>query len=101
MRDIKSVFITGITGFAGSHLAEYISDNHPEVKIYGLMRSSSSGENIRHIRDKITLFEGNMVDYNSMFYPIEEMKPDCICHMAANTFVQYSFTNPLSSLLDN
>lgn len=101
MRDIKKIFITGITGFAGSHLAEYVVHNHPGVEVYGLVRCSSSKENLLHIRDKIHLLDGNLIDYNAIFYPLEQIKPDCIFHLAANTFVQYSFTNPISVLFDN
>jgi GDP-4-dehydro-6-deoxy-D-mannose reductase len=53
------VLITGITGFAGSHLADYILENQPEVKLYGLIRWRSPMENILHIQDKIELHQGN------------------------------------------
>jgi len=51
------VLITGITGFAGSHLVDYILENHPEVKIYGFIQWRSRMENILHIQDKIELHE--------------------------------------------
>jgi GDP-4-dehydro-6-deoxy-D-mannose reductase len=54
--------ITGITGFAGSHLAEYILANHPDVEIYGTMRWRSRTENVESIQDKITLLECDLRD---------------------------------------
>lgn len=52
-----NVLVTGITGFAGSHLAEYLLAEHPEVKIFGTWRWRSRMENIEHLRDRITLLE--------------------------------------------
>ncbi|MCK4500712.1 GDP-mannose 4,6-dehydratase, partial [Candidatus Babeliales bacterium] len=57
-RKINSVLITGITGFVGSHLADYILEKHPKVKIMGLARWRSPTDNISHILDKITLMYG-------------------------------------------
>lgn len=53
------VLITGITGFAGSHLADYILAHHQEVEVYGLVRWRSRRENITHLEGKILLVEGD------------------------------------------
>ena len=58
--------ITDITGFAGSHLADYILESHPEVEVYGLVRWRSRMENIRHIQDRIHLREAELKDMVSL-----------------------------------
>ena len=54
-RKIGKVLITGITGFVGSHLADYILEKHSKVKILGLARWRSPTDNINHIFDKIQI----------------------------------------------
>jgi len=88
------VLITGITGFAGSHLADYILQNHPEVKVYGLIRWRSRLENILHIKDKINLLEADLKDAMSLKKALEEIKPDRIFHLAAQSFVPTSWRCP-------
>ena len=48
------VLLTGITGFAGSHLAEYILNHHPEVEVFGLIRWRSRRENIVHLENEFS-----------------------------------------------
>ena len=84
------VLITGITGFAGSHLADYILENHPEVKLYGLIRWRSRMENIIHIRDRIELHEGDINDVISLKKCLSEIKPDRVFHLAAQSYVPFS-----------
>ncbi|NIM58969.1 MAG: NAD-dependent epimerase/dehydratase family protein [Candidatus Aminicenantes bacterium] len=88
------VLITGITGFAGSHLADYILDNHPEVKLFGLIRWRSRMENILHIQDNIELHEGDLKDIVSLKKCLSEIKPDRIFHLAAQSFVPFSWKCP-------
>jgi len=54
-----NILITGITGSGGSYLADYILENHPEVKVWGICRwhSTTTLENINHIKDRIILIE--------------------------------------------
>ncbi len=70
--------ITGITGFAGSHLADYILETHPEVEVYGLVRWRSRMENIRHILDRVHLQEADLKDMVSMKKALAEIEPDFI-----------------------
>ena len=58
--------ITGITGFVGSHLAEYILENHPDVEVGGMLRWRSPRDNIESILDKIILHYGNLNDFSSI-----------------------------------
>lgn len=95
------VLITGITGFAGSHLAEYILREHPGVEIYGIRRWRSRTENIEHLLDKIQVMECNLVDASSVKALIGEVKPDKIFHLAAQSFVPSSWNAPAESLSTN
>jgi len=86
--------ITGITGFAGSHLADYILETHPEVEVYGLVRWRSRMENIRHILDRVHLQEADLKDMVSMKKALAEIEPDRIFHLAAQSFVPTSWRCP-------
>ena len=85
------VLITGITGFAGSHLAEYILEHHPGVEIYGIRRWRSRMENIEHLLDKINVIECNLVDLSSVKSLVADVRPDKIFHLAAQSFVPSSW----------
>ena len=88
------VLITGITGFAGSHLADFILSNHPHVEVFGLVRWRSRMENIVHLEDKIRLLEGDVKDSVSLRPCLEACKPDRIFHLAAQSFVPASWKCP-------
>jgi len=100
-RNIKKVLITGITGFVGSHLADYIIENHPKVKIIGLARWRSPTENISNILDKINLLYGDLTDLPSIKTLLSKEKPDVIFHLAAQSYVPYSFQAPIATLESN
>lgn len=95
------VLITGITGFAGSHLAEFILKEKPGTEIYGIIRWRSRTENIVHIRKYLTLYEADMRDLSSMMHLIETIKPDYIFHLAAQSFVPTSWIAPADTLSTN
>jgi GDP-4-dehydro-6-deoxy-D-mannose reductase len=95
------VLITGITGFAGSHLAEYILSEHPGVEVYGTQRWRSRTENIRGIESKIQLLECDLRDQSSVTGLIERVRPDRIFHLAAQSFVPSSWNAPAESLTTN
>lgn len=101
IKKIKKVLITGISGFVGSHLADYILENHPEVEILGLVRWRSPKENIKHILDKVILCHGDLIDLPSLETILGEHKPDVIFHLAAQSYVDYSFLAPVSTLEAN
>jgi len=95
------VLITGITGFAGSHLADYILEHHPRVRVFGLVRWRSRMENIRHIQDRIDLFEADLKDMTSLKKCLAEVRPDRIFHLAAQSFVPTSWTCPAETFAIN
>jgi GDP-4-dehydro-6-deoxy-D-mannose reductase len=95
------VLITGITGFAGSHLAEYILEHQPGVELYGIRRWRSRIENVEHLLDKIQIVECNIVDASSVKALIADVRPDKIFHLAAQSFVPSSWNAPAESLTTN
>jgi GDP-4-dehydro-6-deoxy-D-mannose reductase len=94
------VLITGISGFVGSHLAEYLL-NLGNVEIYGMIRWRSDTKNINHIKNKIKLYEADLRDLSSIKSVIEKIKPERIFHLAAQSFVGSSFNAPQETLTTN
>jgi GDP-4-dehydro-6-deoxy-D-mannose reductase len=97
--DTKRAFITGITGFVGSHLAELLLAKNFEV--YGIKRWRSKTENIDHIIEKLHLREADMRDGHSLFEVIKEVKPHYIFHLAAQSFVPTSWKAPSDTMETN
>ncbi|HET9228071.1 MAG TPA: GDP-mannose 4,6-dehydratase [Thermoanaerobaculia bacterium] len=93
--------ITGITGFAGSHLAEYLLAEHPDVEVFGLYRWRSRMDNVEHFRSKVKLLEADLRDYTSMHAALERSRPDVIFHLAAQSFVPSSWIAPNDTLTTN
>ena len=95
------VLITGITGFAGSHLAEYILAKHPDLEVFGIMRWRSRTENIESIRNQVELIECDLRDATSVKKLVARVRPDKIFHLAAQSFVPSSWNAPAESLATN
>ena len=87
--------ITGITGQDGSHLAELLLDKAYEV--VGMVRRSSTVnyERIAHIQDRITFAQGDLLDEVSMINMLREHRPEEVYNLAAQSFVQTSFGQPV------
>jgi GDP-mannose 4,6-dehydratase len=101
MNKINKVLITGITGFVGSHLAEYILSEYPGVAVLGFLRWRAPKENIKLILDKITLCSGDLLDISSLQTVLTEHRPDVIFHLAAQSYVDFSFLAPIATLESN
>ena len=95
------VLITGITGMVGSHLAEYILADHPEVDLHGLIRWRTPLDHLVAIKDRIALHYGDLRDLNSLIVVIKKIQPDWIFHLAAQSFVTTSFDAPVDTLSTN
>ena len=95
------ILITGITGFVGSHLAEYILRMDEGDQIYGLRRWRSPKDNIASIYNKIYLLDGDLCDLSSLIRTLETVKPDIIFHLAAQSYVLTSFNSPIQTLWAN
>jgi len=87
--------ITGITGQDGSYLAELLLSKKYEV--YGMVRRSSTEtfERINHIRDRIKIVQADLLDQLSLITTVEEIKPDEIYNLAAQSFVPTSWSQPV------
>ena len=95
------VLITGITGFAGSHLADYLLAEHPDVEIHGIFRWRSRRENIAHLGNRVKLTEGDLRDEASLRQVMAESRPDAIFHLAAQSYVPTSWRAPTETLTTN
>jgi len=94
------ILITGITGFAGSHLADFIL-NERLGEVIGIHRWRSDMTNIKHLYGRIELHECDLRDAFSVRDLIEKIKPDKIFHLAAQSFVPTSWNAPTESLTTN
>jgi len=97
-----NILITGITGFVGSHMADYILE-HTDDHIYGFKRWMEDTKNIDHLIDnpRVTLFSGDLVDYASVDRAVRLSNPDKVFHFAAQSFPESSFKNPIITLHTN
>lgn len=89
----KKVFVTGISGFAGSYLAsELIKDENTEI--YGSYLSSKSLNSLESIASKLKLFQLDLTDYNAVLDVFKKNKIDQLYHLAAIASATESFNNP-------
>ncbi|MCL5407392.1 MAG: GDP-mannose 4,6-dehydratase [Patescibacteria group bacterium] len=97
MPNQKKAFITGITGQDGSYLAEFLLAK--DYKVYGMTRRSSTDnlERIEHLRDKIEIVHGDLIDQSSITSILKEIQPDEIYNLAAQSFVKSSWSEPLAT----
>lgn len=96
---MQKALITGITGFAGSHLAELLL--REKIQVHGIKRWRSKTENIDHIQHKIELHEADLLDAHSLYKIIEEVRPNYIFHLAAQSFVKSSWASPANTMETN
>lgn len=96
-----SILITGVTGFVGSHLADYILDFHPEFNIVGFSRWRSPKDNINHLGNSIKIEYGDLTDFSSILPVLKKHRPEFIFHLAAQSYVDFSFQSPVQTLNSN
>jgi GDP-4-dehydro-6-deoxy-D-mannose reductase len=96
-----NVLITGITGFAGSHLAEYILAEHPGARVHGIVRWRSRMDNIAHLTGRIELHEADLKDMVSLKKALQIARPDNVFHLAAQSFVPASWRLPAETFQIN
>ena len=87
------VLVTGITGFAGSYMADYLLERG-DCEVYGIKRWSSRLRNVKHILDKIKLHDCDIQDYTSVHHMLDTIRPDRIFHLAAQSYVSPSWNMP-------
>ncbi len=91
----KRALITGVTGQDGSYLAEFLLENGYDV--IGMVRRSSTlnFERIAHIQDRIELVAGDLLDEVSMLHILRDHRPTEVYNLAAQSFVQTSWNQPV------
>ena len=92
---MKTALITGITGQDGSYLADLLLEK--DYRVVGMVRRSSTEkfERIEHIRDRLEIHQGDLLDLHSLNTIIETVQPDEIYNLAAMSFVPTSWEQPL------
>jgi len=93
------LLVTGITGFVGSHMAEYALAQGAQV--FGSARWRSRTENIEHLKDKIQLVECDLRDVASTRRLLETTSPTHVVHLAAQSFVGTSWHSPAETMSTN
>lgn len=93
------VLITGVTGFVGSHLAEFCLARG-DVEVLGTYRWRSPRDNIEHIKD-LELIEVDLLDFASVQKALQRVRPDWIFHLAAQSYVPTSWSAPTHTLQTN
>ncbi|HEV2060668.1 MAG TPA: GDP-mannose 4,6-dehydratase [Solirubrobacteraceae bacterium] len=90
----RSALITGITGQDGSYLAELLLDHGYEV--HGMVRRASTEkfDRIEHLRERITLHQGDLLDQRSLVDTLRAARPDEVYNLAAMSFVAVSWVQP-------
>jgi len=102
---MKKAFITGVTGQDGSYLAEFLLEKG--YKVYGFVRRVALEDEqhrmsrILHILEDIELIPGSIESYPSIYKAVSAVKPDEVYHLAAQSFVSYSFEDEFSTLQSN
>lgn len=94
------VLITGITGFAGSHLAEYCLARG-DAEVFGTARWRSPMDNVVGITDDITLMDCDLKDSVAVRHCLSEIRPEYIFHLAAQSFVPTSWKAPVETVCTN
>lgn len=91
----ERILITGITGFVGSHLADYVLSLGSGYEVFGTKRwHLSRMDNVRHALDRINMVDCDLTDAVSVRNLIETVRPDRVFHCAAESFVSPSWKNP-------
>ena len=95
------VLITGITGFVGSHLADYVLARNEGHEVFGLCRWRSPRENLASSYSRISLVEADLMDLGALIRHLEAIRPEVIFHLAAQSYVLASFNTPVHTLWSN
>jgi GDPmannose 4,6-dehydratase len=92
---MPTALITGITGQDGSYLADFLLGKG--YNVVGMVRRTSTVNfhRVQHVQDKITLVPGDLGDQISLIHILEEFKPDEVYNLAAQSFVQTSWNQPV------
>jgi GDPmannose 4,6-dehydratase len=102
---VKKALITGITGQDGSYLSELLLEKgyevHGVVRRVALEQPQARMWRIRHVLDRVHIHSASLESYASLFDIISDLKPDECYHLAAQSFVSYSFEDEFSTINTN
>lgn len=91
----ERVLITGVTGFVGSHMADYVLERHPGATLLATKRwHLSPRHNVRHIEERLQWIDCDLTDPVATRIALDQAAPDKIFHFAAESFVSPSWANP-------
>jgi GDP-4-dehydro-6-deoxy-D-mannose reductase len=93
------VLITGINGFIGSYLAEYLLNK--QLEVHGIVRRMEHLENISHLKNKITLRKCDVRDSVAVKNVMKKSKPDLLFHLAAQSYPTVSWKDPIGTMETN
>ncbi len=94
------VLITGLTGFVGSHLADYLLARG-DVEVYGTHRWRSRMDTVEHLRGRVQLVECELRDASAVRSVMARVRPDRVFHLAAQSYVPTSWRAPGETLTGN
>ncbi len=99
---MTTALITGISGFVGSHLAEYLLEN-TDWNIVGMIRWRSPLDNIKGIlqNERVRFVYADLRDTIAINHAVRDANPDYVFHLAAQSYPQTSFTSPLDTMETN
>ncbi|MFD2369928.1 GDP-mannose 4,6-dehydratase [Brevibacillus sp. GCM10020057] len=92
--------ITGVSGFAGSHLAEYLL-SRGDVEVFGTYRSPNRPAFLDGLSEQIRLVPCELTDAEAVLQLIRQIRPDLVFHLAAQSFVPTSLRSPADTLVNN
>jgi len=95
----RTVFITGITGFAGSHLAErFVTDG---AAVHGIAHEDPPFGNLAAIADRVRVHRGNILDIAAVSAALDAARPDAVVHLAAQAVPTLAARDPVSAVRVN
>ncbi len=101
---MKSILITGISGFVGGHFTRFLMNKQPDYVIHGVSRSKPAWDFIQNrndVLDAVTFHQCDLLDSKKINEIIGEIQPDYILHLASFSSVAQSWREPLASFLNN
>jgi GDP-D-mannose dehydratase len=98
---MPKILITGPNGFVGSHLIEFLQKLDNKIEISGICRWRSNKENFVEAGQDFQLFDADLLDLGSLIRVLEQIKPDIIFHLAAQSYVVSSFNYPVQTITTN
>ncbi len=94
------ILITGITGMAGSHLADYLL-RYENCEVHGTIRWRSNRRHIKHIEKKLHLHECELKDPHAVIRLLKDVQPQQVYHLASQSNVATSWNSPRDTLVNN